>query len=76
MTEQMIQSGKLKMLATKQEMEIQLKPEYLGKLAIRLTLENGAMTARFIVRKPSGRQDAGTKSAPVEADPGRTRYSF
>lgn len=49
MTEQMIQSGKLKMLATKQEMEIQLKPEYLGKLAIRLTLENGAMTARFIV---------------------------
>lgn len=49
LTEQMIQSGKLKLLATKQEMEIQLKPEYLGKLAIRLTLENGAMTARFIV---------------------------
>lgn len=49
LTEQMIQSGKLKLLATKQEMEIQLKPEYLGKLAIRLTLENGAMTARFMV---------------------------
>ncbi|HHW07799.1 MAG TPA: flagellar hook-length control protein FliK [Clostridia bacterium] len=47
--DQMVQSGKLKLLAAKQEMELQLKPEYLGKLAIRLTLENGAMTAKFVV---------------------------
>lgn len=49
LAEQIIQSGKLKLLADKQEMEIQLKPEYLGKLAIRLSLENGVMTARFLI---------------------------
>lgn len=49
LADQMLQSGKLKLLAAKQEIELQLKPEYLGKLAIRLTLENGAMTAKFVV---------------------------
>jgi flagellar hook-length control protein FliK len=49
LADQIIQSGKLKLLGDKQEMEIQLKPEYLGKLAIRLSLENGVMTARFLI---------------------------
>lgn len=47
--EQIVQSGKLKVLGEKHEIEIQLKPEYLGKLAIRLSLENGVMTARFLI---------------------------
>lgn len=49
LADQIIQSGKLKLLGDKQEIEIQLKPEYLGKVAIRLSLENGIMTARFLI---------------------------
>ena len=48
-SEQIIQSGKLKLLGEKQEIEIQLKPEYLGKLALKVTAENGVLTARFLV---------------------------
>ncbi|MFA5536008.1 MAG: flagellar hook-length control protein FliK [Bacillota bacterium] len=48
-SEQIIQSGKLKLLGQKQEIEIQLKPEHLGRLALKVTAENGILTARFLV---------------------------
>lgn len=48
-SDQIIQSGKLKLLGEKREIEIQLKPEYLGRLALKVTAENGILTARFLV---------------------------
>lgn len=48
-SEQLIQSGKLKLLGERKEIELQLKPEYLGRLALKVTVENGTLMARFLV---------------------------
>jgi hypothetical protein len=47
--DQLVRSGKLKSLGQKSQVEIKLKPEYLGRLEIRLTLTEGVLTARFLV---------------------------
>ncbi|HHX49957.1 MAG TPA: flagellar hook-length control protein FliK [Clostridia bacterium] len=47
--DQLVQSGKLKLLGQKSQVEIKLKPEHLGRLEMRLTLAEGVLTARFLV---------------------------
>lgn len=46
---QIVEKSKLILTRKRSQAEIQLKPEYLGKLQIRITLENGLVTARFLV---------------------------
>lgn len=46
---QLIESSKATLTRGKSEVEIQLKPEYLGKVHLRLALEEGILSARFLV---------------------------
>lgn len=47
--EQLIQSSKANLANGKSEIEIQLKPEYLGKVHLHVALEEGVLTAKFAV---------------------------
>lgn len=47
--DQLIQFSKITVQEGKSQVEIQLKPEYLGKVQLQLTLEEGILTAKFLV---------------------------
>ncbi len=46
--EQIVKKVELVNKATSSEMQIQLKPEFLGKILIKIALDDGVVTARFI----------------------------
>lgn len=46
---QLVDRAKLAVSEGRSELEIQLKPEHLGRLKLSLTLEDGVVTARFVV---------------------------
>lgn len=45
--DQMVQKAELTVKANSSEMKIQLEPEFLGKMTIKIALEDGLLTARF-----------------------------
>lgn len=45
--DQVVQKAELTVKANSSEMKIQLEPEFLGKLTIKIALEDGLLTARF-----------------------------
>ncbi|MGI6555672.1 MAG: flagellar hook-length control protein FliK [Bacillota bacterium] len=47
--DQMLAKSELLMRDGRVEIKLELKPEYLGRLFVRLSLENGAVNARFVV---------------------------
>ncbi|NLW90324.1 MAG: hypothetical protein GXY34_01815 [Syntrophomonadaceae bacterium] len=46
--DQVVQKAELIVKANSSEMKIQLEPEFLGKMTIKIALEDGLLTARFI----------------------------
>ncbi len=46
--DQVVQKAELVVKANSSEMKIQLEPEFLGKMTIKIALEDGLLTARFI----------------------------
>ncbi len=48
LVEQIVKNVELLNKASSSEMKIQLKPEFLGKMMIKIALEDGVVTARFI----------------------------
>lgn len=49
---QIVQHSRMMTAGRRSEMEIQLKPEHLGRLRLKLSLEDGLVTARFAVENP------------------------
>ncbi|NLO89024.1 MAG: flagellar hook-length control protein FliK [Clostridia bacterium] len=54
--EQMVQKSRFTALEGKSEVTLQLKPEYLGRLLVKLTLENNVFHARILAENSHVRQ--------------------
>ncbi|HBS59471.1 MAG TPA: hypothetical protein DEA44_09410 [Firmicutes bacterium] len=51
-----VQRARLLSDGTRQQMQIQLKPEHLGTLNVQIAVENGAVTAKFLTDNPQVKQ--------------------
>lgn len=54
--EQIVQKAELLLKSNASEMKIDLKPEFLGKMTIRIAVEEGVLTARFTAESQQVRQ--------------------
>ncbi|KKM12338.1 hypothetical protein SY88_04095 [Clostridiales bacterium PH28_bin88] len=86
---QIVQHSRMMTAGRRSEMEIQLKPEHLGRLHLRLSVEDGLVTARFAVENPrvgqvieanlpqlrQTMQDAGLKFHQASVDVGGHSFS-
>ncbi|MEW6661725.1 MAG: flagellar hook-length control protein FliK [Bacillota bacterium] len=52
LSHQLVDRARLVVSEGRSELEVQLKPEHLGRLRLSLTLEDGVVTARFAVENP------------------------
>ncbi|WP_243140254.1 flagellar hook-length control protein FliK [Candidatus Syntrophocurvum alkaliphilum] len=54
--QQIVQNAQLMVNQNSSEMQIQLKPEFLGKMFIRISVEEGIVTARFVTESHNVKQ--------------------
>ena len=54
--EQLVKKAELLLKLNSSEMKIQLKPEYLGKMTIKVVMDEGVLTARFITESHQVKQ--------------------
>jgi hypothetical protein len=67
LSHQLVEKVKLLVSEGRSELEVQLKPEHLGRLKLNLTLEDGVITAKFVVENPKVGQIIETNMAHLRS---------